>query len=156
MRRLNQRLAGLPEGIGFAFPPPAIPGIGTSGGVTFMLEDRSGQDVEFLAQNTERFLEAARQRPEFASLTTTFIPPCRRSLPTWTATRCSSRESICTGLPDLADLHGRVLRQLLQPLRPRSGRCTSRRKASSARRPTTSASSTSAINDGDRCRFRHW
>jgi HAE1 family hydrophobic/amphiphilic exporter-1 len=39
-----------------------------------MLEDRSGQDIEFLAQNTDRFLQAARQRPEFASLTTTFIP----------------------------------------------------------------------------------
>jgi hydrophobic/amphiphilic exporter-1 (mainly G- bacteria), HAE1 family len=74
IRRLNQRLAGLPEAQAFAFAPPAIPGIGTSGGATFMLEDRSGQDIEFLAQNTDRFLQAARQRPEFASLTTTFIP----------------------------------------------------------------------------------
>ena len=64
----------LPEAQAFAFAPPAIPGIGTSGGATFMLEDRSGQGVEFLAQNTDRFLQAARQRPEFASLTTTFIP----------------------------------------------------------------------------------
>ena len=69
-----RRLAGLPEAQAFAFAPPAIPGIGTSGGATFMLEDRSGQGVEFLAQNTERFLQAARQRPEFALLTTTFIP----------------------------------------------------------------------------------
>ena len=74
MRRLNQRLAGLAEAQAFAFAPPAIPGIGTSGGATFMLEDRSGQGIEFLAQNTERFLQAARQRPEFALLTTTFIP----------------------------------------------------------------------------------
>src|SRR3989475_453338 len=75
IRRLNQRLAGLPEAQAFAFAPPAIPGIGTSGGATFMLEDRSGQDIAFLAQNTDRFLQAARQRPEFASLTTTIIPP---------------------------------------------------------------------------------
>jgi HAE1 family hydrophobic/amphiphilic exporter-1 len=74
IHRLNQRLAGLPEAEVFAFAPPAIPGIGTSGGVTLMLEDRSGQDIEFLAQNTDRFLQAARQRPEFAVLTTTFIP----------------------------------------------------------------------------------
>jgi HAE1 family hydrophobic/amphiphilic exporter-1 len=74
MRRLNQALAGLPDAQAFAFAPPAIPGIGTSGGATFMLQDRSGQGVEFLAQNTERFLAAARQRPEFALLTTTFIP----------------------------------------------------------------------------------
>jgi HAE1 family hydrophobic/amphiphilic exporter-1 len=74
IRRLNQRLAGLAEAQAFAFAPPAIPGIGTSGGATFMLEDRSGQDIEFLAQNTDRFLQAARKRPEFAALTTTFIP----------------------------------------------------------------------------------
>ena len=74
IRRLNERLAGLPEAQAFAFAPPAIPGIGTSGGVTFMLEDRSGQGIEFLAQNTDRFLQAARKRPEFAALTTTFIP----------------------------------------------------------------------------------
>ena len=74
MQRLNQRLATIPSAQAFTFAPAAIPGIGTSGGLTFMLEDRSGQGIEFLAQNTDRFLQAARQRPEFASLTTTFIP----------------------------------------------------------------------------------
>src|SRR5207248_10824294 len=51
-----------------------IPGIGTSGGVTFMLEDRSGKDPAFLAENTEKFLAAARKRPEFARLFTTLLP----------------------------------------------------------------------------------
>ena len=88
MRRLNQRLAGLAEAQAFAFAPPAIPGIGTSGGATFMLEDRSGQGVEFLAQNTERFLEAARQRPEFASLATTFIPTVPQVFAQVDGTRC--------------------------------------------------------------------
>src|SRR5919197_1025398 len=74
MRSLNQRLAGLREAQAFAFSPPAIPGVGTSGGITFLLEDRSGQGVDFLAQHTNKFLEVARARPEFASLTTTFIP----------------------------------------------------------------------------------
>ncbi|HEV8714480.1 MAG TPA: efflux RND transporter permease subunit, partial [Candidatus Binatia bacterium] len=74
MRRLNQRLAGLREAQAFAFSPPAIPGVGTSGGITFLLEDRAGQGVDFLAQHTNKFLEVARTRPEFASLTTTFIP----------------------------------------------------------------------------------
>jgi multidrug efflux pump len=74
LRNLNQRLGAVPDAQIFGFSPPAIPGIGTSGGATFMLEDRSGQGVEFLAQNTDRFLQAARQRPEFASLTSTFIP----------------------------------------------------------------------------------
>jgi HAE1 family hydrophobic/amphiphilic exporter-1 len=74
MQQLNMRLAGVAEAQVFAFSPPAIPGIGTSGGVTFMLEDRSGGDPEFLAQNTGKFLAAARQRPEFALLFTTLLP----------------------------------------------------------------------------------
>ena len=71
---LNRRLAGVPEAQAFGFAPPVIPGIGTSGGVTFMLEDRAGRDPEFLAENTAKFLAAARQRPEFALLFTTLLP----------------------------------------------------------------------------------
>ena len=70
----NRALTGLVEGRAFVFPPPAIPGIGTSGGVTFMLEDRSGQDVPYLAQQTKVFMEEAAKRPEIARITTTFIP----------------------------------------------------------------------------------
>jgi HAE1 family hydrophobic/amphiphilic exporter-1 len=72
--RLNQYLGGLSEGIAFAFPPPAIPGVGTSGGFTFMLEDRAGKDVGFLAQNMKTFLDAARRRPELGTLIPTFLP----------------------------------------------------------------------------------
>jgi HAE1 family hydrophobic/amphiphilic exporter-1 len=74
IRELNRRLAGLPDAQAFAFNPPAIPGVGTSGGVTFMLEDRLGKDVAFLAEQTERFLAAVRKRPEFATLFTTLLP----------------------------------------------------------------------------------
>ena len=59
-RTINEKLAAIPEGTAFSFPPPAIPGIGTSGGVTFMLEDRAGRDVAFLSENLNRFLEAVR------------------------------------------------------------------------------------------------
>src|SRR5437016_4338986 len=72
--RLNQYLGSLSEGIAFAFPPPAIPGVGTSGGFTFMLEDRAGKDVSFLAQNVKTFLEAAHKRPELGTLIPTFLP----------------------------------------------------------------------------------
>jgi multidrug efflux pump len=74
MREINQRLYMLPEAQAFAFAPPAIPGVGTSGGATFMLEDRSGQGGDFLAKNTNAFLAAARQRPELGTVWTTFIP----------------------------------------------------------------------------------
>jgi len=70
---LNQELSHLPAAIAFGFSPPAIPGVGTSGGFTFVLEDRSGNDVQFLANNLGIFLEAARKRPEIAGLSTTFL-----------------------------------------------------------------------------------
>jgi HAE1 family hydrophobic/amphiphilic exporter-1 len=72
--RLNQELKRLPEGTVFSFSPPAIPGVGTAGGVTFVLEDRAGKDVKFLADNLTRFLAAARKRPELGMVSTTFIP----------------------------------------------------------------------------------
>jgi len=73
-QRINQELSQIPEGIAFSFSPPAIPGVGTSGGFTFALEDRAGNDVQFLASNLQTFLAAARKRPEIAGLSTTFLP----------------------------------------------------------------------------------
>jgi HAE1 family hydrophobic/amphiphilic exporter-1 len=72
--RLNQQLGKLPQGTAFSFSPPPIPGVGTSGGFTFVLEDRAGKDVQFLADNMAKFMGAARQRPEIAGLSTTFLP----------------------------------------------------------------------------------
>src|ERR1700741_1181100 len=71
---LNQQLSKLPAGIAFSFSPPAIPGVGTAGGFTFILEDRSGGSIQFLSQNVSKFLDAARKRPEIATLSTTFLP----------------------------------------------------------------------------------
>jgi HAE1 family hydrophobic/amphiphilic exporter-1 len=73
-KHLNRELSKITEGIAFSFPPPAIPGVGTSGGFTFMLEDRAGKDPEFLAQNLVKFLAAARKRPELGGVTTTALP----------------------------------------------------------------------------------
>jgi len=72
-QRINQELSTIPEGIAFSFSPPAIPGVGTSGGFTFVLEDRAGKDVGFLASNLQAFMTAARKRPEIAGLSTTFL-----------------------------------------------------------------------------------
>jgi HAE1 family hydrophobic/amphiphilic exporter-1 len=72
--RLNAALSKLPESVAFGFSPPAIPGVGTSGGFTFILEDRSGGNVKFLSDNLNKFMAAARKRPEIGSLSTTFLP----------------------------------------------------------------------------------
>ncbi len=73
-KNVNARLAGLPGARAFLFPPPSIPGVGSSGGVSMVLEDRAAKDIAFLAENTQRFMEAARKRPEIGMIDTTFIP----------------------------------------------------------------------------------
>src|SRR5271163_503858 len=72
--RLNKQLAKLPQGTAFSFSPPAIPGVGTSGGFQFVLEDRAGRDVPFLAGNLDKFMAAARKRPEIGYISTSFLP----------------------------------------------------------------------------------
>ena len=133
--RINQYLGSLSEGIAFAFPPPAIPGVGTSGGFTFMLEDRAGKDVPFLAQNVKTFLDAAHKRPELGTLDSDIFAECAAGL-----RQGRSRQSgqaghrSHLGLSNAADIHGRLFRELLQPLRPhlaglhRSGRRISNRR----------------------------
>jgi HAE1 family hydrophobic/amphiphilic exporter-1 len=74
VQSLNRQLGKLPDGFALSFSPPAIPGVGTSGGFTFVLEDRAGKDVEFLAANLQKFMAAASKRPEIAGMLTTFLP----------------------------------------------------------------------------------
>ena len=75
VRRLNVDFAArIKEGVAFAFGPPAIPGLGTGSGFTMMLQDRGGNSPEYLFQQTQRFLEAANQRPEIGSALTLFRP----------------------------------------------------------------------------------
>jgi hydrophobic/amphiphilic exporter-1 (mainly G- bacteria), HAE1 family len=73
-QRLNQQLSKLPQGSAISFSPPAIPGVGTSGGFTYVLEDRGGNDIPYLAANVDKFLAAARKRPEIAGINTSFLP----------------------------------------------------------------------------------
>ena len=72
--RLNLNLIQIPEGTVFGFSPPAIPGAGVAGGVTFVLENRIDKGAEFLARNVEIFLSAARKQPELGRVITTLLP----------------------------------------------------------------------------------
>ncbi len=72
---VQQQLAGVSEGLAFSFPPPAIPGIGTSGGVTMILQDRSGNDDPgFLTQNLGAYLGALSKRKEIAAAIPSYLP----------------------------------------------------------------------------------
>jgi len=75
MRRINAEFRSqLPEANVFAFPPPAIQGLGTGGGFSLWIQDRSGGTVEFLNENLQKFLEAARKRPELANVNSVWRP----------------------------------------------------------------------------------
>ena len=78
----------IPEGQVLAFGPPAIPGLGTGAGFTMQLQDRSGGAPQYLADQTQRFIEAARKRPEIGRISTLYRAACRRSTPTSIAARC--------------------------------------------------------------------
>jgi HAE1 family hydrophobic/amphiphilic exporter-1 len=65
MRRVNGKFyMGIPEAAAFAFGPPPIPGLGTGSGFSFMLEDRSGGEPEYLAANLDKFMIELKKRPE--------------------------------------------------------------------------------------------
>jgi HAE1 family hydrophobic/amphiphilic exporter-1 len=73
VQKLNGRFRGeIPEATVFAFQPPSISGLGTAGGFSLWLQDRSGGPVTFLDENLQKFLDAARKRPELANVNSTF------------------------------------------------------------------------------------
>jgi HAE1 family hydrophobic/amphiphilic exporter-1 len=71
---ITAELSKVKDGMAFSFPPPAIPGVGTSGGVTFILEDRSNSGLQFLTDNVNKFMAAARKRKELVGITTSYLP----------------------------------------------------------------------------------
>ena len=73
--RLKNKLnAKISSGMAYVVPPPPLPGVGTSGDVTFLLEDRQGIGEEFLASNTSKFIEAAGKRSEIADISNFMSP----------------------------------------------------------------------------------
>ena len=73
LARLNKRFATeIPDANVFGFLPPAIPGMGSAGGFSLWLQDRSGGDPEYLAQNLRNFLAEARKQPELTGVTSLY------------------------------------------------------------------------------------
>jgi len=69
---MNQEAGNIREGVVIPVPPPAIPGIGTTGGFEFWIQDTGSGDGAKLDELTQQFIGKARQRPELAGLNTTF------------------------------------------------------------------------------------
>jgi len=73
VREMNRKLAQLPDARAFALEPPGIPGLSASGGVDVMIQDQTGRLTPAeLAVEVEKFVAAARKRPELANMNTSF------------------------------------------------------------------------------------
>jgi multidrug efflux pump len=69
---LRRQTMGLQEGLVLPIAPPSIPGIGTTGGFEFWIQDTGAGQPARLDELTQLFLSKARQRPELTALSTTF------------------------------------------------------------------------------------
>ena len=59
-------------GVVLPIAPPAIPGIGTTGGFELWIQDKLGGDPAVLGDLTQKFVAEAKKRPELTSVNTTF------------------------------------------------------------------------------------
>lgn len=73
LQKVKQGTAVQPRVFDPSFTPAPVRSVGSSGGVAFILEDRAGRDIAFLAGNAERFVAAAGKRPEFSRVSTTLL-----------------------------------------------------------------------------------
>jgi HAE1 family hydrophobic/amphiphilic exporter-1 len=70
---LNRAFAQqIPEAVVVAFGPPAIPGLGSGAGFTMQLQDRGGHSPQYLAEQAQQFIAAARKRPEIGRVSTVY------------------------------------------------------------------------------------
>lgn len=66
------KVSQIPEATVFAFNPPALPGIGTVGGITMMIQDRGAAGVAEMSEVSKQFIAAAKKRPEIAMAQSSF------------------------------------------------------------------------------------
>jgi len=69
---MRARLAAIPQANVIAFNVPAIPGLGTSGGFDFQLQDIAGSTPQALASALRSLLFQANQQPELKNVYSTF------------------------------------------------------------------------------------
>jgi len=71
--QMQAKFAAVSEANILVIPPPAIPGLGATGGFTFELQQReSNDDINAFERNVNAFMAAANKRPEIARVITFF------------------------------------------------------------------------------------
>ncbi|MEO8090137.1 MAG: multidrug efflux RND transporter permease subunit [Gemmatimonadales bacterium] len=71
-KRINGKLFGMKDAIGFAFNLPEIPGLGSTSGVETNLQNRAGKDLRDFAAQVQAFTAAVNKLPAVQAMTTTF------------------------------------------------------------------------------------
>ena len=69
---LEQQMSAIPDARVMVANAPAIPGLGSTGGFTFEIQDLNDMGVAALDEASTHFIEQARQRPELTGVHTTF------------------------------------------------------------------------------------
>ena len=73
IEKLNKKLSTqITTATAFAFGPPAIQGLGASAGFSLILQDRGGNPPQYLYEQTQAFIAAAKKRPEIGRIYTTY------------------------------------------------------------------------------------
>ncbi|QTN04468.1 multidrug efflux RND transporter permease subunit [Ochrobactrum sp. EEELCW01] len=70
--RLMGKFSQIPDGFAGIFPPPPVPGLGTTGGFKIQIEDRAGLGLEALAEAQGVIMAKAMQAPELAGMLASF------------------------------------------------------------------------------------
>jgi len=68
---IYKKMNAYPEAASYPFVPPTIPGLGGNSGFAFELQDRTGHTVPEMAAVADKFVAAARKRPELTSINNT-------------------------------------------------------------------------------------
>lgn len=71
-RAVYAEAGSIDTGIFIPIAPPSIPGIGTTGGFEFWIQDKGSGDPARLNELAQQFLQKARTRPELTGLNSTF------------------------------------------------------------------------------------
>ncbi|OOH74281.1 efflux RND transporter permease subunit [Leptospirillum ferriphilum] len=64
VNEVRPKLLMIPAGLALAFDPPSIPGLGTTGGFEFEVEDLTGKGSKALDQATQDLIAEAKKQPE--------------------------------------------------------------------------------------------
>ena len=78
LMELRRKSLSIDQGLVIPVPPPAIPGIGTTGGFEFWIQDTGAGDPAQLEALTREFISKASGRPELSGLNSTFRASARQ------------------------------------------------------------------------------